>query len=109
MYYVAESGIPGYTAGYSADFDPVTKQWNNYDENSGTWTNFDGQTGTWTCDITNTLTGHYCLKVKKDIKGMEDTEGLQEQFKFNFTALNDSEGSGRSSPMPKELAEKFSV
>ena len=101
MYYVAESEIPGYSAAYSADFDPVTKTWSNYDEQTGTWTNYDEQTKTWTCDVTNTLTGNFVLKVKKEVKGT-DSEGLQEPFKFKITAMDEDEAPGRKFPMPQE-------
>lgn len=62
-YSVSESHVPGYTTTYDTSYDDITR--------------------TWECNITNTLTGYYAIKIKKNIEGIPDNEN--EEYRFSFS------------------------
>ncbi len=85
-YSVLESHVAGYT---SSEDTPV----------------YDGETRTWTCDVTNTLTGYFPLKIKKTIKGNKPEK--KETYKFDIQAKSD-EAEGREMPLPVN-SDKLSI
>ncbi len=78
-YSVLESHVRGYTTVYDkAEYDEETK--------------------TWKCDITNRLTGHFPLRIKKTVKGR--LKGEAETYEFKVEDAEGDNTPGRDAPLP---------
>lgn len=86
-YSVLQSKASGYTSTYS---EP------SYDE----------ETSTWTCDVTNTLTGYFAMKIKKVIDGVAPDD--PQTYRFSVLPRTNGVPEGNAAPEPLETSIRIS-